>query len=165
MRLRALLLFFAFWFLAVSTLSAQHSPDPTQARLAIVAHLAALTQSDFKTLSAQAQSGDPEAQSCLGQMYEDGEGVEQNYALAAEWYRKAAEHVPDLGGAGQGRNSLGLLYMQGLGVPKEYLQAYMWFALAHCEGNLKQVQSEMTPAQILHAQHMVEEWKKQHPTP
>ena len=39
------------------------------------------------------------------------------------------------------------------------------FALAHCEDNLKQVQSEMTPAQILHAQHMVEEWKKQHPTP
>ena len=39
------------------------------------------------------------------------------------------------------------------------------FALAHCEDNLKQVQSEMTPAQILQAQHMVEEWKKQHPTP
>jgi len=56
------------------------------------------------------------------------------------------------------------LYMEGLGVPKDYLQAYMWFALAHCEDNLKQVQSEMTPAQILHAQHMVEEWKKQHPT-
>jgi len=271
MRLRALLPFFAFWFLAVSSLSAQHSPDPTQARLATVVHLAALTQSDFKTLSAQAQSGDPgaqywlarvyeqgrlvpkdsmqfeswlfksaeqgyppaeeilgrmclsgvhrdprkaemwlrraavhgnseaqfwlgaayeqgwigatnfqealkwfrkaaeqghpDAQASLGQMYEDGEGVEQNYALAAEWYRKAAEHVPDLGGAGQGRNDLGLLYMQGLGVPKDYLQAYMWFALAHCEDNLKQVQSEMTPPQILHAQHMVEEWKKQHPTP
>jgi len=48
--------------------------------------------------------------------------------------------------------------MQGLGVPKDYLQAYMWFALAHCEDNLKQVQSEMTPAQILQAQHTVQEY-------
>src|SRR5713101_3434058 len=220
MRLRALLLFFAFCFLAVSSLSAQHSPEPTQARLATVAHLAALTQSDFKALSAQAQSGEPEAQYWLAQVYQQGrlvpkdstqseswlfKSAEQGYPPAEEivgrmclsgvhrdprkaelwlrraavhgnseaqfwlgaayeqgwigatdfqealkWYRKAAEHVPDLGGAGQGRNSLGLLYMQGLGVPKDYLQAYMWFALAHCEDNLKQVQSEMTPAQILH---------------
>jgi len=30
-------------------------------------------------------------------MYENGEGVPQNYVQAAKWYRKAAEHVPDLG--------------------------------------------------------------------
>ena len=119
----------------------------------------------MSVIHSNERQGHPDAQTSLGQMYEDGEGVEQNYALAAEWYPKAAEHVPDLGGAGQGRNRLGLLYMEGLGVPKDYLQAYMWFALAHCEDNLKQVQSEMTPAQILQAQHMVEEWKKQHPTP
>jgi TPR repeat protein len=35
-------------------------------------------------------------------MYKDREGVKQNYVLAAEWYRKAAEHVPNFGGAGQG---------------------------------------------------------------
>lgn len=64
-----------------------------------------------------ADSGNPDAQVELGDKYEHGEGVEQNYRLAAEWYRKAAEHVPDLGGAGQARNRLGLLYMQGLGVP------------------------------------------------
>jgi TPR repeat protein len=40
-------------------------------------------------------------------MYEDGEGVKQSYALAAKWYRKAAEHVPDLGGAGQGSAPIG----------------------------------------------------------
>ena len=38
-------------------------------------------------------------------MYEDGEGVEQNYALAAEWYRKAAEHVPDLGVQAKGETA------------------------------------------------------------
>src|ERR1700722_8493356 len=48
-------------------------------------------------------------QVCLGRMYEVGEFVSQNYALAAKWYRKAAEHVPNRGGAGVARNNLGLL--------------------------------------------------------
>ena len=56
-------------------------------------------------------------------MYEDGEGAKQNFGLAAKWYGKAAEHVPDLGGARQGRNNLGMLYLEGRGVPKDYIQA------------------------------------------
>jgi hypothetical protein len=67
---------------------------------------------------------------------EDGDGVEQDYALAAHWYRRAAEHVPNLGGAGQGRNSLGNLYMEGLGVPNDPVQAYMWFSLAGVDKNI-----------------------------
>ena len=91
MRLRALLLFFAFWFLAVSSLSAQHGPDPTQARLATVAHLAALTQSDFKKLSAQAQSGDPEAQYWLARVYEQGRLVAKDSIQFESWLFKSAE--------------------------------------------------------------------------
>ena len=68
-------------------------------------------------------------------MYGDGERVPQNYAQAANWYRKAAEHVPNFGGADQGKNNLGLLYMNGLGVLKDYVQAYMWFSLANVEAN------------------------------
>ena len=116
----------------------------------------------FREAAAQ---GQPDAENSLGQMYEDGEGVKQSYALAAQWYRKAAEHVPDLGGAGQGRNNLGLLYMQGLGVPQDYIQAYMWFALAHNEVDLKEVQSRMTPMQILEAQRLAEDWKQKHSSP
>jgi len=97
--------------------------------------------------------------------YEYGEGVEENYALAAEWYGKAAEHVPNLGGAGQGRNHLGNFYMVGLGVPRDYVQAYMWFSLAGTEANLAAVQVEMTPAQIIRAQQMADEWTKRHPDP
>jgi TPR repeat protein len=96
-------------------------------------------------------------------MYEYGEGVEQNYILAAKWYRKAADHVPNLGGAGQGRNNLGLLYMEGLGVPKNYVQAYMWFKLASTETNLAYAKSRMTPAQVLEADRMAMEWKNHHP--
>jgi TPR repeat protein len=97
-------------------------------------------------------------------MYEDGEFVSRNYALAAKWYRKAAEHVPDLGGAGTGRNSLGLLYLNGLGVPKNYVLAYMWFALAEVETNLKEAESHMTPAQVAQAQRMAQDWTKRHST-
>ena len=80
-------------------------------------------------------------------------------------YRKAAEHVPDLGGAGQGRNNLGNLYEEGNGVPKDYVHACMWFSLAGNDMNIHYVQGKMTPAQILQAQQIAEEWKKQHPDP
>jgi uncharacterized protein len=63
--------------------------------------------------------------------------VRQSYSVAAEWYRQAAENVPDLGGAGQGRKNLGLLYMPGLGVPKDYVQAYMWFSWPSTHRDMK----------------------------
>lgn len=116
-------------------------------------------------LHKSAKQGHPEAQAMLGQMYEDGEGVKQNYAMAAKWYRKAAEHVPNLGGAGQGRNNLGILYMQGRGVPTDLVRAYVWFALAGADESLEEVQSKMTAAQTLKAQHMADEWKRHHPSP
>jgi hypothetical protein len=78
---------------------------------------------------------------------------------------RAAEHVPNLGGAGQGRNDLGLLYLKGLGVPKDYVQAYMWFSVAGVESNVAAAQEEMNPEQILKARQLAEEWKKQHPDP
>ena len=98
-------------------------------------------------------------------MYESGEGMRQDYALAAHWYREAAEHVPDFGGAGQGRKNLGLLYMQGLGVPKDYVQAYMWFSLSNSESNLSDAKDQLTPAQVSEAERMIEDWKRNHPEP
>jgi len=50
----------------------------------------------YRKASEAGNAGNADAQAGLGQKYEDGEGVEQNYELAAECYRKAAEHVPDL---------------------------------------------------------------------
>jgi TPR repeat protein len=120
-------------------------------------------QEALKWLRKAAAHGDPDAQVSLGQMYEEGEVVQRNYTLAAKWYRKADEHVPDFGGAGQGRNSLGLLYMDGLGVPKDYLQAYMWFSLTNFKTNLSYAKAQMTPAQVLEAERMATEWKTHHP--
>jgi uncharacterized protein len=120
-------------------------------------------QEALKWFRRAAVHGNADAQSSLGQVYEDGEGVEQNYILAAKWYRKVADHVPDLGGAGQGRNNLGLLYMKGLGVPKNYVQAFMWFSLASTETNLAYAKARMTPRQVLEAERMAMEWKSHHP--
>ena len=38
-----------------------------------------------------ANQGDADAQFNLGWMHDKGEGVPQNHALAASWYRKAAD--------------------------------------------------------------------------
>lgn len=115
----------------------------------------------LKWYRKSAANGNPDAQNALGQMYEDGKGVKQNYVLAARWYRMAAEHVPDRGGAGQGRNNLGLLYLNGRGVSKDYVQAYMWFSLFGGERNrnLAYAKEHMTQPQILEGERTVKEWK------
>ena len=114
----------------------------------------------FRRAAAQ---GDPDAQNASGQMYQDGEGVTQDYAEAAKWFRVAAEHTPDLGGAGQGRNNLGLLYLNGDGVPKDLVQAYMWFKLTQQQSNLPNAKAQMTAVQIVQAEQMATEWRRDHP--
>ncbi|HTZ99655.1 MAG TPA: tetratricopeptide repeat protein [Candidatus Aquilonibacter sp.] len=116
----------------------------------------------FRKAAAQ---GDPDAQFSLGRMYADGEGVAQNYKLAAGWYRMAAEHVPDYGGAGQGRNALGLLYLDGRGVPKSYVQAYMWFRLAKDDEAAADARSHMSSAEIAGAERLIADWQRRHATP
>jgi TPR repeat protein len=60
---------------------------------------------------------------------------------------------------------LGLLYLSGLGVPQDCVQAYMWFSLAGVDRNIAYAADKMTPAQILQAHQMSDEWKTQHPKP
>lgn len=120
-------------------------------------------QEAMKWLRNAAAQDDPDAQNSLGQMDAGGEGVQQDYALAAHWHRRAAEHVPDRGGAGQGKNNLSQFYMQGLGVPKDYVPAYMWFSLANVESNMCDGKVQITPAPVLEAEQMAAEWKSDHP--
>ena len=122
-------------------------------------------QESLKWFRKAAEQGNPDAEATLGMYYEYGEGVEQDYAQAAYWSRRAAEHVPNLGGAGQGRNNLGNLYEEGKGVSKDYVQAYMWFSLAGNDRSIAYIQQEMSPEQISRAQQLVAAWKLQHPDP
>ena len=54
-----------------------------------------------------------------------GDGVQQDFAEAAKWYRKAADQ-----GDIDAQNELGSLYGNGQGVPQDYVEAYRWFDLA-----------------------------------
>ena len=58
------------------------------------------------------EQGDAGAQSNLGVMYANGQGVPQDYVQAVKWYRKASEQ----GDAGAQFN-LGVMYANGQGVP------------------------------------------------
>ena len=51
----------------------------------------------FKLISRAAELGKPSAMHFLGDLYENGVGVTQNYAKAAEWYRKAADQGEEVG--------------------------------------------------------------------
>lgn len=58
-------------------------------------------------------------------MYSNGEGVAQDYSLAASWYQPAAAQ-----GNEAAQSMLGLMYQVGQGVPQDYVLAYMWINLA-----------------------------------
>ncbi len=110
-----------------------------------------------------AGKGNADAQNALGQMFEDGEGLETDYAQAANWYHLACESNPDYGGAGQGCNNLGLLYLSGHGVPQDNVEAYKYFKIANATFNLDEVTQEMTEAEIADAESRVEQWRVAHP--
>ena len=62
------------------------------------------------------------AQYWLGMMYLKGQGVQQDYEKAGEWFLKAAEH-----GVPQAQYKLAELYYRGNGLPKDYESAYIWY--------------------------------------
>ena len=62
-------------------------------------------------------------------MYENGQGVAQNYAEAVKWYRKAADK-----GFAQAQFNLGLLYYQGRGVDLDDVEAVKWFRKSADQG-------------------------------
>jgi TPR repeat protein len=91
MKQRILLPFLLFSLLIVSVLTAQQAPDPTNARLATIAHLAALTETDLKVLLSEAQLGNAEAQYWLGGVYNDGRLAPKDAEKSASWFLKSAE--------------------------------------------------------------------------
>lgn len=75
--------------------------------------------SALQTLRPKAESGDPVAQTYVGEIYEKGLGLPgPDYAMAASWYGKAAGR-----GYSPAQTSLGSLYERGLGVPTDKAKA------------------------------------------
>lgn len=118
----------------------------------------ALDRHDYETalrlLKPLAESGNPEAQINLGNMYFDGNGVPLDYAQSVKWYLLAADR-----GNTDAQIALGFLYKYGEAVRFDYVQSYKWFDLAGSLSERDVVATMMTPTQIAEAQKLVREWK------
>lgn len=84
-------------------------------------------------LLLDAESGSGRAYTDLGKMYENGNGVEQDYAKALEYYLLSAEaENPDF----KGMRMAGLMYMNGTGVEQDYAKAAECFQKAADSGDV-----------------------------
>jgi TPR repeat protein len=103
------------------------------------------------------------AQAELGFRYENGFGVPQSYAAAADLYRSAASK-----GNAFAQSRLGLSYDKGHGVPQDVILSYKWLnlATAHAQGRERDyyqrlrdaVASKMSSEQIVEGQRLALLW-------
>jgi TPR repeat protein len=120
-----------------------------------------VTARDMRPFADQGHSW---AQYILGEIYDNGQGVSQDNAEAAKWYRKAADQ-----GHANAQYNLGVMYSTGQGVPQDYVEAHKWFNLAASrltdserDTAVKKralMESKMTQSQIAEAQKLAREWK------
>ena len=104
-----------FLLLISSICAAQGKAEPKRAD----AGLAATTEDSMLTaLRQRAEVNDPEAQTKLGQFYEQGHGVRQDYGEALALYRKAADQ-----GYWGAQYRLARMYDEGVGVIKDRTRA------------------------------------------
>ena len=89
-------------------------------------------QPDVDSLTAQATAGAPNAQFELAGLYARGEeGVEQDLALAANWFRSSASQ-----GHAEAQLTIGVYYLLGQGVAQDHEEAVRWFRLAGDQDNV-----------------------------
>ncbi len=111
-----------------------------------------------------AEQDDARAQFYLGLLYENGDGVPEDYKKAREWYEKSAAQ-----GEANAQFYLGLMSAFGRGGPLDLVQAHMWYSLASANGHARaplhrnDLAKQMKPAQIADAQTRAREWKPKTP--
>src|SRR5215831_1700228 len=76
----------------------------------------------FAVFQTGADHGDAISMANLGKLYQNGQGVAQDYAKAREWYEKAAAK-----GDANAMFSLGGLYDSGAGVAQDHAKAREWY--------------------------------------
>lgn len=108
------------------------SPGPSEALQTAGAELdnPSVPEPVVDALLAAAEQGDASAQYRLGMLYKDGEGVEQSYEKAAEWYCRAAEQ-----GHPEAQRWLGWLYKKGRGTGRSFAKAAEWYGKAAEQGD------------------------------
>jgi hypothetical protein len=101
-----------------------------RSRVAVVAPPATPPPSAVAEAEKAADSGDANAMVNLGLMYENGNGIAQDYAEAVRWYRKAAD-----AGYALGMSNLGTTYRDGKVVVQDDAEAVRWFRKAADDGS------------------------------
>ena len=79
--------------------------------------------------SMAAAQGDAGAECQVGLMAAQGQGIAQNFTLAAEWFLMAAKK-----GNAQAQFNLGFLYSHGQGVDEDFIEAYKWYKISESCG-------------------------------
>ena len=96
--------------------------------------LAAYRRQDYDTamrlLRPLAEKGKSNAQYDVGLMYAIGQGVPQDFAIAAKWYLKSAAQ-----GDTDAMTNLGFMYEHGQGVRQDDAEAIRWYRSAAEQGN------------------------------
>ena len=83
----------------------------------------------LKILRPLAEQGYAAAQTNLGFMYAEGQGVTQDHQEALKWYRLAAAQ-----GFAGAQSNIGRVYLRGFGVTQDYQEALKWIMLAVDQG-------------------------------
>ena len=110
-------------------------------------------------LQSLAEKGNAFAQTRLGIMYANGQGLPQDYVKALHWLSLAARQCDGLAQA-----NLGVMYSNGQGVSQDLVKAYMWYEVAATSGfkeadaNKSALAARMTSAQIAQARQDAAEW-------
>ena len=92
-----------------------------------------ITELHIAALRELAEAGESAAQTELGERYEDGRGVVQDYAVCVTWFRRADEQ----GGHAPGQAALGFMYSRGRGVGQHDAEAVRWSRRAAEQGNAR----------------------------
>jgi uncharacterized protein len=117
----------------------------------------------YKEFLALAESGDGLAQSSVGVLHDNGQGVPRDYDKAIFWYRKSADQ-----GNQFGQFNLGTMYWFGNAVEKDWIEACKWFSLSTRQGNgaarihMRLCAQHLTEAQREDANRRTEAWLKEH---
>ncbi|KAG0238384.1 hypothetical protein BGW42_005617 [Actinomortierella wolfii] len=77
-----------------------------------------------------AERGNATAQPMLGEIYENGHGVNASVIEASTWYHKAAVH-----GVAKAQVKLGEMYSEGRGVEQYDVEAFKWCRMAADQGH------------------------------
>lgn len=90
----------------------------------------------FELYKTSAEAGYGMGMTALGKMYLDGNGTEQNSALAMEWFEKALG-AEDIEAVAYAEYLIGTCYNGGIGVEKNEDTAMEWYRRSAMHGDIR----------------------------